>query len=85
MCAPKASLATLVDDIHVTVVTPRNELSPELEDEIQRIIDETGMKNNKDQERAFRIIGEHCVNGTHEQLLMYICDGNWWLRKDLCN
>ena len=72
MCAPKASLATLVDDIHVTVVTPRNELSPALEDEIQRIIDETGMKNNKDQECAFRIIGEHFVNGTHEQLLMYV-------------
>ena len=54
------------------MVTPRNELSPEPEDEIQRIIDETGMKNNKDQERVFRIIGEHFVSRAHDQLLMYM-------------
>ena len=40
----------LTDDIQITAVTPRNELLPEPEDTLQRIIDETGMKDNKDQE-----------------------------------
>ena len=72
ICAPDASLVMLTDDIQITAVTPRNELLPEPEDTLQRIIDETGMKDNKDQEWAFRIAGEHFVNGTHDQLFMYV-------------
>ncbi|KAJ6622839.1 hypothetical protein B0H10DRAFT_1787559, partial [Mycena sp. CBHHK59/15] len=37
-----------------------------------RIIRETGIAGNAEQERAIRTVGEHFIKGTQEQLLMYI-------------
>lgn len=68
----KATLATLKDNVRITAVQPRNESSPEPADEIEKIIEESGIGNNADQERAFRIAGEHFVSGCQEQLFLYV-------------
>lgn len=40
--------------------------------EIESIVDEFHLRGNAEQERAFRIIAEHFVKGSEEQLLMYM-------------
>jgi hypothetical protein len=46
----------------------RDETLPDPLEEIENIIRETGIKDNVDQERAFRIVGEHFAHNEEEQL-----------------
>ena len=56
---------------------PRNSRDPvynrvDVGHTIEEIVEEMGLNNNPEQERAFRIVGEHVQQGGPEQLLMYI-------------
>jgi ATP-dependent DNA helicase PIF1 len=45
---------------------------PSINEELEHIIDEFGIRDNPEQERAVRIVGEHFILCSEEQLLMYL-------------
>ena len=61
-----------LEHINFTAVPVHSEKMPDPINEIENIIEETGIKNSNDQIRAFRIAAEHFLHGTQDQLFLYI-------------
>jgi len=56
----------------ITNVQIRDENFPDPLEEIENIIREMGIDHNVEQERAFRIVGEHFAQDNEEQLFLYV-------------
>jgi ATP-dependent DNA helicase PIF1 len=69
---PKMTMRELKSCLEVTNVTIRDNTTMDPWEEIENIIEDTGIHDNVDQERAFRIAAEHFVRGDEDQLFLYI-------------
>ena len=56
-------------------IRPRTPEMPSIDEELEHIIDELGIRNNPEQERAVRIVAKHFILQSEEQLLMYLGGG----------
>jgi len=62
----------LPEAIDIVNVPWRGDVANSPAEELENIIIEWGLKENTEQERAVRIVGEHFVYGREDQLLMYV-------------
>jgi ATP-dependent DNA helicase PIF1 len=69
---PALTMEQLEDEIEIVNVPWRNDMKSSPAEELENIIFEWGLKENPEQERAVRIVGEHFVYGREDQLLMYV-------------
>jgi hypothetical protein len=65
---PSTSLRQLEENADFVEVCSRDEASLSPEEAIELVIDDLEIRGNKEQERAVRIVGEHFVNQTEEQM-----------------
>jgi hypothetical protein len=70
--APKASLSELRRATEFVNIPPRDDSLPNPATILEDIIDKMGFRGNAEQERALRIICEHFISGSQEQLMMHI-------------
>jgi hypothetical protein len=60
-------------EVHQHVILPRRQTKKsEMRKIVDTIVEEYTMNDNEEQQRAFRIVAEHFISGTEEQLLMYV-------------
>lgn len=69
---PALTIQQLEKDVEIINVPWRSDVSTSPAEELENIIREWGLKDNPEQERAVRIVGEHFVYGREDQLLMYV-------------
>jgi hypothetical protein len=72
--APETTITQLsLDNAVVHNIEPRHQTSKsEMRKIVNSIIEEYTMSDNEEQERALRIVAEHFISGTEDQLLMYV-------------
>jgi hypothetical protein len=69
---PELTYEQLAEEVDIVNVPWRGDVVNSPAEELENIISEWGLKENTEQERAVRIVGEHFVYGREDQLLMYV-------------
>lgn len=69
---PDATLTEVEEAIEITHVMDRDDAPYSPEDALENVIDDLDIRGNKEQERAVRIVGEHFISETEEQMLCHV-------------